>query len=72
MVTITSCTAGPLMHTHTPLSVEKMTQKLHKCDTAFIFACVKLSRQPLNCDSLSHIVYIKILLRKAFIFSFSN
>lgn len=36
---------------------------------AFIFARVKLSRRPHNCDSLSHIVYIKTLLRKAFIFS---
>lgn len=36
---------------------------------AFIFARVKLSRQPHNCDSLSHIVYIKTLLRKVFIFS---
>lgn len=36
---------------------------------AFIFAHVKLSRRPHKCDSLSHIVYIKTLLRKAFIFS---
>lgn len=36
---------------------------------AFIFACVKSSGRPDNCDSLSHIVYIKTPLRKAFIFS---
>ena len=44
----------------------KVTQMQH---CAFIFAHVKLSRRPRNCDSRSHIVYIKTLLRKAFIFS---
>lgn len=36
---------------------------------AFIFALVKLSKRSHNCVSLSHIVYIKTVLRKAFIFS---